>query len=194
MNLKAKGKWVIGLTGRMLSGKSTALSYFAQNGAAVISCDEIVQALYTQPNVLRELKQKLGTADKSALAQTVFTSVAKRRVLEHVLHPFVLKQVRACIKAAIQPLVVVEIPLLFEAGWQHYTDMNIVVMAQACTLSKRLKARGFTRAEYLRRTQQQWPAEKQAACADMVFLNTNKRQLKQCIERFCRAFNLLHSK
>ncbi|MBR2082037.1 MAG: dephospho-CoA kinase [Elusimicrobiaceae bacterium] len=185
-------KWVIGLTGSMLSGKSTALACFARYGTQTISCDEIVQQLYTSPRVLTQLKRVLGTADKTQIAQRVFTDPHARKRLEQVLHPLVLKEVCARIKQSKQSVIVVEIPLLFESGWDKLTDLNIVVLADPKTLPARLKGRKMTRAEYMRRTRHQLPDEVKAQRADVVFYHATKAQLTQSVIRFGRAMNLLH--
>ena len=192
MSFHTKTKFVVGLTGSMLSGKSTALAYFAAQGASVISCDEIVRTLYTRPAVLRKIKAILGTADKAEIAAQIFKNKAKRQALENLLHPLILKEVRAQIKQLTQPLIILEAPLLFEAGWDKFTDLNIAVLADPTTLPARLKGRRLTRAEYMRRSAHQLPDVQKAARADVVFFHATKAQLKQSVTRFCHAFSLLH--
>ena len=163
MSFHGKAKCIVGLTGSMLSGKSTALTYFAQCGADTISCDEIVHELYTRPAVLKKMNAALGTADKAQMAQLVFKSAAKRKMLEQILHPLILKEVRARVKACKRNLIVVEVPLLFEAGWDKKTDLNIAVLADPQTLPVRLQGRQLSRAEYVRRTRFQLKDEDKAA-------------------------------
>lgn len=194
MSFHVKTKLVLGLTGSMLSGKSTALGYFKQCGADTLYCDEIVRTLYTRPAVLKKIKAALGTADKAQLAQLVFKDPAKRQGLEQILHPLILKEVKARIKACKARLIVVEVPLLFEAGWDKKTDLNIAVLADPNTLPARLQGRKLSRAEYQRRTRFQLKDAEKAARADVVFFHTNKAQLKQSVTRLCRALNLLHVK
>lgn len=193
MSFHEKTGFVVGLTGSMLSGKSTALAYFKAQGAGVISCDEIVRTLYTRPAVLAQVKKRLGTADKTQLAQIVFKNKAKRTALEKLVHPLILKEVKAQLKVLTQPLVVVETPLLFEAGWEQYMDLTVAVLADPKTLPARLKGRHITRAEFTRRTAHQLPDLQKAARADVVFFHATKAQLKQSVTRFCHAFNLLHT-
>lgn len=194
MSFHVKTKFVIGLTGPMLSGKSTALVYFKQGGAGTVCCDEIARELYTQPAVLKKIKAALGTADKQEIAAQVFKNAAKRKALEKILHPLILKEVRAYVRACQQPFIVVEAPLLFEAGWEQYTDLNICVLADPNTLPARLQGRKITQAEYTRRVAHQLKEEVKAARADVVFFHTTKAQLKQSVTRFCKAMNLLHVK
>lgn len=194
MSFHVKTKFVIGLTGPMLSGKSTALGYFKQSGADTVSCDEIVRVLYTRPAVLKRIKAALGTVDKREIAQLVFKNDAKYKALEQILHPLILKEVKAQLKACKHSLIVVEVPLLFEAGWEKYTDLNICVLADPNTLLARIQGRKLTRAQYARRTRYQLPDAQKAARADVVFFHSTKAQLKQSVTRFCRALNLLHVK
>ena len=194
MSFHVKTNWVVGLTGSMLSGKSTALTYFKQGGAGTISCDEIVRLLYTYPAVLKKIKAALGTTDKKEMAAQVFKNAAKRKALEQILHPLILKEVRARVRACKRNLIVVEVPLLFEAGWEKYTDLNICVLADPNTLPARIQGRKRSRAEYMRRIRYQLSDMQKAARADVVFFHTTKAQLKQSVTRFCRAMNLLHVK
>ncbi len=194
MSFHVKTKFVVGLTGSMLSGKSTALAYFKACGAGTISCDEIVRTLYTCPTVQAKIKTLLGTADKAQLAALVFKNEAKREALEKLLHPLILKEVKVQLKALTRPLVVVETPLLFEAGWDKYMDLTIAVLADPKTLPARLKGRHLTRAEFARRTAHQLPDLQKAARADVVFYHATRVQLKKSVTRFCHAFNLLQHK
>lgn len=191
MSSHVKSTEIIGLTGSMLSGKSTALMYFARCGVQTLSCDEIVRELYKCPLVLKKIKAALGTDDKAQIAQLVFKSVTKREALEQILHPLILKEVRAQVKKSSAPFVVLEAPLLFEAGWDQFTDLNIVVLADPKTLSARLKERKLTRAEYNRRTRFQLPDAQKAQRADVVFFHTTKAQLKKSVERFCKVLEVL---
>ncbi len=191
MTLRVKNKWIIGLTGSMLSGKSTALACFARYGAEPVSCDEIVRELYARPTVLGKIETALGTSDKVEIAKLVFNRAAKRKVLEQILHPLILKEVRARIRKSKRPWIVLEAPLLFEAGWDAYTDLNIVVMADSKTLGARLKERKLSRAEYNRRIQHQLPDVQKAQRADVVFFHATKAQLKKSVERFCKVLEVL---
>ena len=194
MTLQSPHKWVIGLTGVMLSGKSTALAAFAQYGAAVFSADETVAQLYTKPAVQARLKRKFGTPDKNELARIVFKDEQKRKTLEKIIHPLVLKALRRQIKAAPQALAVCEIPLLFEAGWDKYVDMTLAVSADKKTLPARLKERGVTRAEYARRLKSQCSEAQKCLRADMVFFHRTKDDLRLKVKRLCQAFDLLDNR
>lgn len=190
MNLRVKNKWVVGLTGSILSGKSTALSYFEKYGAATLSADKIVAQLYEKPSVQKQLKRWFGTTQKEEIAKQIFSHPVRRKQLEHFIHPLVLKEGLKQIKQEKKHLVVFEIPLLFEAGCDTMTDFNILVAADPKTLPVRLKGRNMTRATYQARLKTQWPEDKKAAQADLILFHKNKKDLGAKIKRFCEAFEL----
>ena len=189
MNLRVKNKWVLGLTGSILSGKSTALAYFARCGAATLSADEIVAQLYKKESVQRQLKKMFGAAQKEIIAPKIFTCPRKRKQLENLIHPLVLKEGFQRIKQAKGKLVVFEIPLLFEAGCDKMTDLNVLVIADPKTLPARLKGRNMTRSEYQKRLQAQWPEAEKIARADLILFHKDKKDLGAKIKRLCEAFD-----
>ncbi len=193
-SLRVKSKWVIGLTGSMLSGKSTALAYFAQYGTAIFSCDEIARELYQQPKIFKKIERLFGTADKAKIAALIFKNNTQRQALEDLLHPLIFRELQSRIKQCTQRLVIVEVPLLFEKGWDQFTDLNIAVLADPKTLPQRLRGRKLTRQEYTRRVKHQLKDEEKAVRADVVFFHANKAQLKKSVERFYHVFEVLQSK
>lgn len=189
-----KSKWVIGLTGSMLSGKSTALAYFAKCGADTFSCDGIARELYQKPQIVKKIERLFGTADKAKIAALIFKNNAKRQALENLLHPLIFRELQTRIKQCPQRVIVIEVPLLFEKSWDKLTDLNIAVLADPKTLPQRLRGRKLTQQEYTRRVQHQLKDEEKAARADVVFFHTNKAHLKKSVERFCNVFEVLQSK
>src|SRR5215813_1845507 len=116
---------VVGVTGGIGSGKSTAARLFAEYGAAVIDTDAIALAL-TQPGqaAVRQIAERLGAdyltsdgaLDRSRMRDRVFSDTAARRELEAILHPLIRAEVAAQVQAAHAPYVLVLIPLLVETG------------------------------------------------------------------------------
>lgn len=193
MNLRAKEKLVVGLTGNILSGKSTALSYFAQNGAEIISADELVRALYRTLAVQKQIIKWFGSCDPVQVARCVFPQQSQRRKLEKYLHPKVLALAAKQIKKTSKKLIVFEVPLLFETGWDQLTDLNIVVLGDAEKIAARLKKRGLTAAEYERRLAGQLPETEKMRRADIVLSNrSSKTDLGLKIKRLCKAFESIY--
>lgn len=190
-----RGKSVIGLTGPIASGKSLALKLFAREGAFTVSTDAVTALLLTTPRIYHtishkfgpDILQKNGLLDKKRLAAEVFNSAAKRKWLERLLHPEILKLAHSLITRSPKKIAVIEAPLLFEAGLAECFMLTVCLSAPAKTLEARALGRGWTRAEYKARLAAQLPAEKKYAGADVVLENSGApRELAQKIKFICR--------
>lgn len=81
-----------------------------------------------------------------------------------------------------------EVPLLFEAGWDSYADLTLLICAGPKGLAARLRRRGMTRADYEARRKTQLPDEQKARLADLVMVNdSTKQHLEQKVRRLARA-------
>jgi dephospho-CoA kinase len=179
---------LLGLTGGIGSGKSTALAYLHELGAATISSDQIVHGLYSTAEVVDRVRERFGDVvvdgaggiSRPALAGIVFADEAELRWLEDVLHPFVREAVATWIaaqqKARPRPaLIVVEVPLLFETGFEQRFDYVMLITAPSDVRRKRLTAK-LTDSEFSRRRAQQMPEEEKIKRSDFVFDNTGSRK------------------
>ena len=186
---------LIGLTGSMASGKSTVLAQLAKRGAYTLSADELVRELYKTPVVRRWLVTHLGSCEPAQVAKRVFADQNLRQQLEKFLHPrtwrLALKKLAACRR----PFAVLEVPLLFEAGWDPKMDLTVLVTADDNTLSARLKTRAITPQEYATRRQTQLSEAEKIRRADIVLLNNGtKRTLQQKADRLYDALTDLYVK
>ena len=145
----------VGLTGGLGSGKSTALAALQRLGAATISTDAVVHALYESDAVVDavvgrwgpEVVGPAGAVDRGAIARRVFGEPAEREWLEGLLWPLVGERVWAfrTEQEAADPApkaAVVETPLLFEAGMDAMYDATIAVVADEEVRRARAAARG----------------------------------------------------
>jgi dephospho-CoA kinase len=180
---------LLGLTGGIGSGKSTALAYLHELGAAVISSDDVVHGLYSTAEVVDRLRAHFGDAvvdgaggiSRPALAGIVFADESQLRWLEDVLHPYVRAAVDEWIaaqqKASPRPtLLVVEVPLLFETGFAGRFDFVMLITAPDEVRRRRLSAK-LTDSEFVRRLAQQMPEDEKIARSDFVFDNTGSRKM-----------------
>ncbi|MEA5026205.1 MAG: dephospho-CoA kinase [Erysipelotrichaceae bacterium] len=185
----------IAITGLIGSGKSqvrkiVSLTY------PVLDCDQIARDLMQENQegylAAKEQFQAFLTErrfDRQALADYIFTHPAKRRQLEAILHPLVLKTVRQQLNnLADQAFVFVEVPLLFEVGWQDYFDYSLLVVSQPEKLFQRLiNDRKLTREQIQQIIDQQMPAEEKSALADYVIINDGTlAELTEQVELFIR--------
>ena len=149
--------FVLGLTGSIASGKSTAAAVFAEMGVSVFDADRAVHALYAGeaappieaafPGVVRE-----GVVDRDLLGAKVTGDKAALARLEAIVHPLVRAAetaFRAAAAAAGRRVIVLDIPLLLETGGEKRVDAVVVVTAPETMLRERaLRRPGMTKARY----------------------------------------------
>jgi dephospho-CoA kinase len=186
----------VALTGGAGSGKSTVARMFRELGVAVLDADALAHAVVApgQPawEALRhafgpEYFLADGALNRAALAGLVFTDAAARARLNTIVHPQVAREMARRLKELEQqgePLVIVEIPLLFEAGLAEAYDRIIVVFVPPQTQVERLKNRDHrTEAEIRGLLNAQWPLAAKRQKADYVVdnhgdLKDTRRQVK----------------
>jgi dephospho-CoA kinase len=144
----------VGLTGGIGAGKSEALAALERLGAAVISTDRVVHELYGDPEVRAAVVARWGEevapggrVDRSAVARHAFATDAERHWLEGLLWPKVGERVAEwrAVEAQREPApraLVVETPLLFEAGLEVNYDATIAIVADEAVRAERARARG----------------------------------------------------
>jgi dephospho-CoA kinase len=175
----------IAVTGSFGSGKSTVSRLLAQEmGALYVDTDQLCRQLMLPGrqgyNGLVSLYgarflAEDGSVDRSALRDAVFSVAEVRRALEGILHPLVRRMVadgaQNCRKAGRHQ--VVEVPLLFEVGWQGQFDRTVVVSGQEKQLLKRVRVRdGLSAEEFRRVAATQWSAAEKERLGDFVINNS----------------------
>ncbi|ESY17834.1 MULTISPECIES: dephospho-CoA kinase [unclassified Mesorhizobium] len=140
---------VLGLTGSIGMGKSTTAKMFVDAGVPVHDSDETVHRLYAGkavPLVEAAFPGTViaGSVDRTELARRVLGNAAALKTLEAIVHPLVRADADAFLarhRAAGAPLVVLDIPLLFETGGRNRVDKVVVVTAPADIQRARVLAR-----------------------------------------------------
>ncbi len=139
----------VGLTGGIGAGKSEALAALERLGAATISSDAVVHALYEQPDVRDVVVARWGPevapdgrVDRSAIARHAFATTEDREWLERLLWPLVRTKVDEWREHATGVALVVETPMLFEAGLEDYYDATIAIVADEKVRNERASTRG----------------------------------------------------
>lgn len=186
----------IALTGGAGSGKSTVARMFQELGAPVVDADAAArEAVRPGQPAWEELRQAFGPQffredgelDRSKMAQAAFSHPEVRQKLNAILHPHIIRIIRDKIKKlaeAGEKLVIVEVPLLFEAGLQNAYDRVIVVDADPEQQRQRLSTRDKRQAEEIAGIlAAQWPLEKKRRLAHYVIdnrgsLENTKKQVK----------------
>ncbi|MFL6862691.1 MAG: dephospho-CoA kinase [Allosphingosinicella sp.] len=167
----------LGLTGSMGMGKSTVAAMFAQEGVPVFDADAAVHRLQGPAGALVSAIEALfpGTTgaagvDRPALAERVLGAPELLRKLEGLVHPAVARERRAFLEAhAEAPLVLLDIPLLFETGGASEVDKIAVVSAPADVQRARVLARpGMSEEKFEHILARQMPDAQKRARADFV--------------------------
>ena len=180
----------IGLTGSIASGKSTVGRLLAARGLPVLDADVYAREALAagSPGALAVLERygervrgpEAGTVlDRAALGQIVFADPAERRWLEELVHPIVRARFAAELEQLAEaPLVVLMIPLLFEAGLDELCSTIWLVDCDEGQQLRRLMARDqLSEADARARLAAQWPLERKRALADVVLDNRGEPQL-----------------
>jgi dephospho-CoA kinase len=151
MNSPQRKNYIVGLTGGVGSGKSTAAAMFASHGAFVVDVDDISRSLSARGGTaVGEIAKFLPTAvrngevDRAALRELVFSNATERKKLEAILHPLIREgTLRALESEAAQrsPYVLLVVPLLFESNaYLNLIECTIVVDVAVETQIARVSA------------------------------------------------------
>lgn len=183
---RRKRPLLVGLTGGIASGKTTVAQEFEKRGAGLVEADRISREIVRpRRKAWRKIVKAFGSEiltpdgeiDRRKLGALVFASPAKRKVLERITHPEILAQIRKDVRGAKgKRIVIIDLPLLFEAGLEKTVDRTVVVWAPESVQRRRLGKRdGFMPAEIRRRLAAQMPLARKKERADYVIDNSKTR-------------------
>ena len=168
---------VLGLTGSIGMGKSTTARMFVEQGVPVHDSDEAVHRLYAGaaaplveaafPGTTRD-----GVVDRALLAARILGDADAIRRVEAIVHPLVRADADAFLaraRASGAPIVVLDIPLLFETGGRGRVDKIVVVTAPAEVQRQRVLARpGMTEEKFRAILARQVPDAEKRRLADFI--------------------------
>ena len=168
--------FVIGLTGSIGMGKSTTSDMFREQGIPVWDADDAVNRLYSRGGeavsaIRSEFPQAVidGVVCKDTLKNLIASDAKVLRRLENIVHPLVRRDREAFLAQTPHPIVVLDIPLLFETGSAEDFDLVVVVSAPAETQKERVMARpGMTEAQFELINSKQMPDAQKRQSADLV--------------------------
>ncbi len=142
---------ILGLTGSIAMGKSTAAGIFRGEGAAVFDADRSVHQLLGRsgkavPTIAAVFTGVVvnGQIDRPAMARQVFSDPAALSQLEAILHPLVRAEVERFLRIRARrrtAVAILDVPLLFESGMDRMCDAVVVVSAPAFLQEARMLAR-----------------------------------------------------
>lgn len=185
MNDPRRRPVIIGVTGGLGSGKTTVCDLLSCRSAPVIDADEIARNLMVPGHRVFEetvaefgpgILDERGELDRAGLARIVFADPCARRCLEDITHPFVVREMKrriADLAAEGARFVVLDVPLLYEAGLDAMCDEVWVVWCRPEQQVDRVMRRGsLTEEDVRRRIEAQMPLEEKVSQADRVIDNT----------------------
>jgi len=196
---------VVGLTGGIASGKSTVSRMFEQAGIPVICSDELAREVVRPGSQgLAEIRRIFGDAvldyegklDREATARLVFQDRSKRKILESIIHPRVAEEQNKRLRTLERQghsIVIVDVPLLYETGWERFVDLVVVVYVPRHVQEERLVNRDGMSVEDARsRLDAQMPIDEKKRLADRLVDNGNTlehthRQVESVIEELKEA-------
>ncbi len=192
---------LVALTGGIASGKSSVASILRARGLATVDTDVLGHEVLHSPSpaVLRGIIQQFGPSVldgdgsilRSLLAERVFSSQRLRRELEAIVHPAIEESLVACCREKFvegHDLIVVEVPLLFEVGWQGRFHRVVVVDCPEDIQKIRLERLRRTNSEdAVARIQAQTSRQRRLEGADYVLHNDgDPAHLEEQVDRLVR--------
>lgn len=168
---------VVGLTGNMGAGKSTAVKMIRELVVPVFEADRVVHILMRDNREMKALFYRKfpesivnDEINRSVLSVLIEEKKLDVRQLEQMIYPFLENELQNFFRRhSREPVVVLDVPLLFEAGWDKFCDQIIVVSAPAEVLKQRVSERfGMTEEKYLALTARQMPDDEKRKRADYV--------------------------
>lgn len=176
------GKFVIGLTGNIATGKSVVRRMLEHLGAYTIDADALTHRAYAkgapgyQPVLDKFGKWLLNREeeiDRQKLGKLVFSDPEAMKQLEEIVHPLVRQATEMLIKRASQPVVVIEAIKLLEGELRKVCDSIWVTNApEVIQVERLMRKRGFTREQAQERIRLQSPQSAKVDMANMVITNT----------------------
>lgn len=179
--------FILGVTGGIATGKSTVVDVFRKAGVPIVDGDLIAREI-VEPGkpALKALVAAFGeeilTEDRlnrKKLGEIVFNDPAKRQLLDRLLDGYLRGAITDQIKEAAKraPLVVADIPLLYEADYQQYMDqVAVVYIPKELQLTRLMQRDHLTKEAALQRMKSQLSIEEKRQKADFLFDNQGTRE------------------
>jgi len=192
----------VAVTGSAGSGKTAVCDRLKALGLQVINTDSLAREVVAPgsrgfgeivnrfgPNVLLPG----GSLNRSALRRTITSDAEARRSLENIIHPKIFERMELEMAGAVKDsctIIFVEVPLLFEAGWNDYFDVIVMVSADDEIRIQRLMARdNVSRQEARALLKIQKPDHEKIKQSDFIIKNNGSgEQLAGEVDRFLKMF------
>lgn len=195
---------ILGLTGGIATGKSTADNFFLENNIPVVDTDKIAHDLM-EPNQAsylaivnyfgKDILNNNQEIDRKKLGQIVFSDRSQLAKLNKLTHPLIYQETKRQLDEFVkqkQSLIVMDVPLLFESGFDALADQTLVVSADPEVQLQRLMDRNnLTKTDAMNRINSQMSLKEKEQKANYVIYNNSSRdelnrQLQELVKKIAR--------
>lgn len=174
---------IIGLTGGIGTGKSSAAEFLRQMNVPVIDADKLVHSIYNRPETLEFIKNHFPHAcsgnniDRKILREIVFADESKKKELENFIYQYMPEEFRnAFLKFTSPRFIVYDVPLLFEKKLNELVDASICVYApKELQIERVMKRDQSSRELAIKIIESQIDIESKKNKADIVISNTGNQ-------------------
>ncbi|MEW6482531.1 MAG: dephospho-CoA kinase, partial [bacterium] len=180
---------IIGITGKIGSGKTTIGRIFEKYGAFVIDADIVGHKVLEEKK--EEILKAFGTIERKTLADIVFKDKNKLEKLNKITHPLIIKKIKNLIKHSKGQLIVVAAPFLIETELKTIVDKTILIICDKDIILKRMKKGGWEISDVLRRMKNQPNDSKRIPFSDIIIDNNGplskiEKRIKKIIKEELR--------
>lgn len=189
----------IGLTGGIGTGKSTACTYFADNGLKIIDADKISREVVNNKDILDLIKDKFGCGffdwrgqfRRKEFGNHIFRFPNERIKYENIVIPYIKAEIKKKFKEFEEnneDMVILDAPTLIETGFYTEVDYIVLVYTDVNTQIQRVRERDkLSRNDAVNRINAQMPLNEKKKYADMIIDTSNEipktqKQLKNLIQ------------
>jgi len=193
---------LIGITGQIGSGKSTAASVLAKMGAAVVDADQIGRTVVEQnPALVKQIAKVFGNdvltksrkLDRKRVAEIAFSSKSNKFRLDKLVHPFLLKELKRQVKklSRSHDVIVIDAALLLDWSLDRVVDTVLVINASQNKRLARLKKRGISTVDVKARQKHQLSFKEFQRRSDKILMNNStKLEFEKEVRDWARQFFL----
>ena len=196
-------KMILGITGSIGSGKTTASNLFKKLGFFIVNADEIGHEVIKKNSaaykkIIKEFGNEIldnnKNIDRKILGSIVFNDKIKLKKLNSIMHPIIINEIENQIKKIKQKCgnktkIVIDAPLLLETKTKNLVDKIIVVKADKKNIIKRLNKR-FSKEKIEKILKSQMPLDEKLRYVDFVIDNNKDlKHLEKQVENIIKKLN-----
>lgn len=194
---KGRKLMILGLTGGIASGKSTVSKKLKELGSYIIDADKISREVSGSTEVLKKLEENFGSEiidhrhlNRQKLREIIFESDEKRRILNNIMHPVIVKKIIEEIENnREEKVIILDIPLLYETKLEYLCDKVLVVCTDESIQVERIKARDGIKEELAKKIiEAQMPLIEKIKKSDIYIENNGN------LEELLKKVELIYSK